>query len=61
MVTVAKYKTPANHDINRQGIRPNQTVPLNTVRRDQLGTDADTQYQAAIALLSQSTVMASVP
>ena len=61
VVTVAKYKTPANHDINRLGIRPDQTVPLAVISREQIGTDEDTQYQAAIELLSQSTVMASAP
>ncbi|MDB9529820.1 S41 family peptidase [Oscillatoria sp. CS-180] len=61
IVTVAKYKTPANHDINRLGIRPNQTVPLANLARDQVGTEQDTQYQAAIDLLSQSMVMASAP
>lgn len=61
VVTVAKYKTPANHDINRSGIRPDKTVPLEAITRDQIGTDSDTQYQAAIEILSQSTVMASAP
>lgn len=61
VVTVAKYKTPANHDINRQGIRPDKTVPLEGLKRDQIGTNEDPQYQAAIDLLSQSTVMASAP
>ena len=59
VVTVAKYKTPANHDINRLGIRPDQTVPLAAIAREQIGTDEDVQYQAAIELLSQSMVMAS--
>ena len=61
VVTVAKYKTPANHDINRLGIRPNKTVAQDPLRRDQIGTAQDPQYQAAIDLLSQSTVMASAP
>ncbi|MEM6839132.1 MAG: carboxyl-terminal processing protease CtpA [Cyanobacteria bacterium P01_C01_bin.120] len=59
VVTVAKYKTPANHDINRVGIRPDKTVPLESIPREQIGTSADAQYQAAIEMLSQSTVMAS--
>lgn len=59
VVTVAKYKTPANHDINRSGIRPNKSVPLANLTRDQIGTAQDTQYQAAIELLSQSMVIAS--
>ena len=61
VVTVAKYKTPANHDINRSGIRPDKTVPLEVISRDQIGTTSDTQYQAAIDVLKQSTVMASAP
>ncbi|RZM79604.1 S41 family peptidase [Leptolyngbya iicbica] len=61
VVTVAKYKTPANHDINRSGIRPNKTVTLGPISRDQIGTASDTQYQAAIDLLKQSSVMASAP
>lgn len=61
VVTVAKYKTPANHDINRSGIRPDKTVPLAAITRDQIGTAKDTQYQAAIDILKQSTVMASAP
>ncbi len=61
VVTVAKYKTPANHDINRSGIRPDKTVPLAALTRDQIGTANDTQYQAAIDILKQSTVMASAP
>ena len=61
VVTVAKYKTPANHDINRSGIRPNKTVPLAEITRDQIGTTSDTQYQAAIDILRQSTVVASAP
>jgi carboxyl-terminal processing protease len=61
VVTVAKYKTPANHDINRSGIRPDKTVTLEGISRDQIGTASDTQYQAAIDILQQSTVMASAP
>ncbi|MEM1311456.1 MAG: S41 family peptidase, partial [Cyanobacteria bacterium P01_H01_bin.153] len=38
VVTVAKYKTPANHDINRVGIRPDKAVPLQTITREQIGT-----------------------
>ncbi|MEM0979709.1 MAG: S41 family peptidase [Cyanobacteria bacterium P01_H01_bin.58] len=60
VVTVAKYETPAHHDINRSGIRPDYVVPLGTLTREQLGTAADPQYQAALQLLSQSAV-ASVP
>ncbi|MEO1094462.1 MAG: S41 family peptidase [Cyanobacteria bacterium J06638_28] len=61
VVTVAKYETPAHHDINRSGIRPDYVVPLENLTREQLGTAADPQYQAALQLLSQSLVVASVP
>ncbi|HEY9888684.1 MAG TPA: carboxyl-terminal processing protease CtpA [Candidatus Obscuribacterales bacterium] len=61
VVTVAKYKTPANHDINRLGIRPDKTVPLGSLNRDQIATAQDPQYQAAVDLLNQSRVAASVP
>lgn len=61
-VTVAKYETPAHHDINKLGITPDRivaTVPLN---RDTVATEADPQYQAALEMLSQAaTVVASAP
>ncbi len=61
-VTVAKYETPAHHDINHSGIRPDYTVSLNQpLTRDQIGTEQDTQYQAALDILSESRVVASVP
>lgn len=52
-VTVAKYETPAHHDIHRQGIQPDLVVAAETLGRDQLATEADPQYQAALALLAQ--------
>lgn len=62
VVTVAKYETPDHHDINHSGIRPDYTVPLNqTITRDQLGTEQDAQYLAALDVLNQSRVVASVP
>lgn len=61
VVTVAKYETPAHHDINQSGIRPDYVVPIRNVSREQWGTAADPQYQAALQLLSQSLVVASVP
>lgn len=57
-VTVAKYETPAHHDINRSGIRPDYKVPLGAITREQLGTPDDPQYQAAVDLLSQAVVVA---
>lgn len=50
-VTIAKYETPAHHDINRQGIVPDVTVPLDPITRDQVATAADRQYEAALELL----------
>ncbi len=57
-VTIAKYETPNHRDINKLGIDPDQAVPNSTERRQQFGTAADDQYQAAISLLSQSFAMA---
>lgn len=58
-VTIAKYETPAHRDINRLGISPDVAVPLDPpITRDQIGTDADRQYQAALELLSQPSVVA---
>ncbi len=57
-VTVAKYETPDHNDINRLGIVPDQIVPLDSLQRDQLGTSADIQYQAAIDLLKNSVMVA---
>jgi carboxyl-terminal processing protease len=60
-VTIAKYETPDHHDINRQGIAPDLTVPLEPITRDDLATDADRQYQAAIEVLTQKAVVAGAP
>lgn len=57
-VTIAKYETPNHHDINRQGIAPDVTIPLEPITRDQIGTAADRQYQAAVELLTQPAVVA---
>jgi carboxyl-terminal processing protease len=57
-VTIAKYETPNHHDINRQGIVPDLVVSLDPITRDQVGTVADRQYQAAVDVLSQQTVVA---
>lgn len=51
-VTVAKYETPNHHDINRLGIQPDQIVAMDPIPREQFGTSSDTQYQAAIDLVS---------
>lgn len=60
-VTIAKYETPNHRDINRQGIQPDQVVPSDLIRRDQIATDEDAQYQAAVKLLTQPAVFAGVP
>ncbi len=57
-VTVAKYETPNHTDINKLGIAPDRVVPLESITRDQIGTAADLQYQAALQLLTEKTVMA---
>jgi carboxyl-terminal processing protease len=57
-VTVAKYETPNHRDINQAGIMPDQVVPLDSLTRDQVGTQADRQYAAAVSLLTTSPVVA---
>lgn len=59
-VTVAKYETPAHHDINKLGITPDRVVASVPLNRDTVATEADPQYQAALEVLSQAaTVVAS--
>jgi carboxyl-terminal processing protease len=50
-VTVAKYETPNHRDINKLGIMPDRVVPLTPIPPEELGTDRDNQYQAALDLL----------
>ncbi len=57
-VTVAKYQTPNHTDIHKMGIAPDRVVPSESMTRDQIGTESDLQYQAALQLLKQKTVMA---
>lgn len=59
-VTVAKYLTPNNRDINEQGIEPNIVVELTEEQRQELfgvsnkiGTDEDLQYRTALQELDQ--------
>jgi carboxyl-terminal processing protease len=56
-VTIAKYETPNHRDINKLGIKPDQIIPQPSLNREQIGTDADAQYQAAIELLSKNLIM----
>lgn len=58
-VTVAKYETPDHHDINKLGIEPDVTVEAESLRRDQLATSDDGQYQTALERLSM--LMAAAP
>jgi carboxyl-terminal processing protease len=50
-VTVAKYETPNHRDINKLGIMPDRVVPLTPIQPEEIGTDRDNQYQAALDLL----------
>ena len=58
-VTVAKYETPAHHDINKLGITPDRIIASVPLNRDTIATEADPQYEAALEMLSQATVVAS--
>lgn len=58
-VTVAKYETPAHNDINKQGITPDFVVPLEPISLNQVGTDADNQYRAAVDLLTSHSMVAA--
>ncbi len=57
-VTVAKYETPNHRDINKLGITPDRVVKLDPITREQIGTDADKQYQAALELLTTNLEVA---
>ncbi|APB33346.1 C-terminal processing peptidase-2 [Gloeomargarita lithophora Alchichica-D10] len=50
-VSVARYETPAHHNIHRRGIVPDQEVPTPPET-----TGNDPQYQAAVAGLTKSLV-----
>ena len=57
-VTVAKYETPNHTDINKLGIMPDRVIPSEPLLRNQVATEADHQYQAALELLSSQLVVA---
>jgi carboxyl-terminal processing protease len=57
-VTVARYETPNHRDINRQGIQPDIRIKQDAIARDQIGTETDLQYQAAIESLTHHSVLA---
>jgi carboxyl-terminal processing protease len=59
-VTIAKYLTPSGRDINKHGIDPDVEVKLKDGDRERLGknqeeigTDADPQYRAALEVLGR--------
>ena len=56
-VTVAKYETPSHKDINKLGIKPDQVVIQDQpILYSEIGTEKDTQYQAAVDLLGTQQV-----
>jgi carboxyl-terminal processing protease len=57
-VTIAKYETPKHRDINKLGIKPDEVIPQKPITREQIGTEADSQYQAAMELLTKDSVVA---
>ncbi|MEA5554307.1 S41 family peptidase [Anabaena cylindrica UHCC 0172] len=57
-VTIAKYETPNHRDINKLGIKPDTVIPQTPITRDQIATEADSQYQAALELLTKNLVVA---
>jgi carboxyl-terminal processing protease len=57
-VTVAKYETPNHRDIHKLGIVPDRVVPFEPIERNQVATEADRQYEAAVELLSKDSVVA---
>ncbi|MGF2036122.1 MAG: carboxyl-terminal processing protease CtpA [Nostoc sp. CmiVER01] len=57
-VTIAKYETPQHRDINKLGIKPDKVISQEPINREQIGTEADLQYQAAMELLKKNSVVA---
>ena len=57
-VTIAKYETPQHRDINKLGIKPDKVISQDPINREQIGTQADLQYQAAVELLKKDSVVA---
>ncbi|MEH2410918.1 carboxyl-terminal processing protease CtpA [Nostoc sp.] len=57
-VTIAKYETPQHRDINKLGIKPDQVISQDPINREEIGTAADLQYQAAVELLVKNSVLA---
>jgi carboxyl-terminal processing protease len=59
-VTIAKYETPNHRDINKLGIKPDTVVTQQILTRDEIATETDLQYQAALDLLSKDSVVAGI-
>ncbi len=57
-VTIAKYETPKHRDINKLGIQPDKLIASDLITRDQIATEADAQYQAAVNFLTNNSVVA---
>ena len=57
-VTVAKYETPNHKDINKLGIVPDDVIYQDRISLQQIGSDADKQYQEAVRLLTADSVLA---
>jgi carboxyl-terminal processing protease len=57
-ITVAKYETPNHKDIHKLGIVPDRIVAQDAITYQQIGTQEDKQYQAAIDALTTSSVLA---
>ncbi len=57
-VTIAKYETPEHRDINKLGIKPDKVISQAVINREEIGTQTDLQYQAAVELLLKNSVMA---
>jgi len=56
-VTVAKYETPNHRDINKAGIEPDYKVSQSLLPFSEMGTGDDQQYQEAVKLLTQQTLV----
>ncbi|MFN6569729.1 carboxyl-terminal processing protease CtpA [Dendronalium sp. ChiSLP03b] len=57
-VTIAKYETPKHRDINKLGIKPDTVIIQAALTREQIATEADLQYQAAVEQLKTNSVVA---
>lgn len=57
-ITVAKYETPSHRDIHKQGITPDFSVSQERLTYQEIGTEADQQYEAAVQFLLGNAVLA---